>query len=411
MDFTPTETELEIINNIHKYNNSDYTIIRLSQTMINKNIIDANIFIRNLLLKYNIVDYSKLENGGSNGKIICSNLILSSSETKIKTKFYKANDRGDARFSIYGINTLVRDKKISSNDLLYFTVSKKNKTPKILIINLTQNIPKEDILSKIFNNDEINSALSRLIPKIKNIAKNGLYKNSKGVGKLKPKDAGDTLEYLLGIKTNNNNEADFEKLIEIKTKTKNNLATLFTLRPNFENTPIAEIESNDKNRVAAFTREYGYTSEKHPNHKSLYITIGTKESPQNQHGFYLDVNENTSCVEILKKTSNKVLAFWEFKELETTLYKKHPATLWVTAETDTTSDIVKFRYTKAELTRTPQFMTFITLIKRGIITYDWRGYTTTTGKYSGKNHGNAWRIKDKHIKDLFGDSEEIKLLD
>lgn len=60
MDFAPTETELKIINNIHKYNNSDYTIIQLSQTMINKNIIDANIFIRNLLLKYNIIDYSKL---------------------------------------------------------------------------------------------------------------------------------------------------------------------------------------------------------------------------------------------------------------------------------------------------------------------------------------------------------------
>ena len=38
-------------------------------------------------------------------------------------------------------------------------------------------------------------------------------------------------------------------------------------------------------------------------------------------------------------------------------------------------------------------MTFLSLIKSGIITYDWRGYTSKTGKYSGKNHGNAWRIK------------------
>lgn len=63
--------------------------------MISKNIIDTNIFIRNLLLKYNIIDYSRLENGGSNGKIVSSNLILSNSETEINTKFYKANDRGD----------------------------------------------------------------------------------------------------------------------------------------------------------------------------------------------------------------------------------------------------------------------------------------------------------------------------
>ena len=73
-------------------------------------------------------------------------------------------------------------------------------------------------------------------------------------------------------------------------------------------------------------------------------------------------------------------------------------------------NLAEFKYTEAELTRSPQFMTFISLIKTGSITYDWRGYTTPEGKYSGKNHGNAWRIKTKQRQLLFGSTEKIDLL-
>ena len=54
-------------------------------------------------------------------------------------------------------------------------------------------------------------------------------------------------------------------------------------------------------------------------------------------------------------------------------------------------------------------MTFLSLIKSGIITYDWRGYTSKTGKYSGKNHGNAWRIKPNEKAELFGEIEKVEL--
>ena len=42
-------------------------------------------------------------------------------------------------------------------------------------------------------------------------------------------------------------------------------------------------------------------------------------------------------------------------------------------------------------------------------TYDWRGYTSKTGKYSGKNHGNAWRIKPNAKAELFGEIEKVEL--
>lgn len=70
-------------------------------------------------------------------------------------------------------------------------------------------------------------------------------------------------------------------------------------------------------------------------------------------------------------------------------------------------DILQFKYNAIEFSRSPQFMTFLSLIKSGIVTYDWRGYITKTGAYSGKNHGNAWRIKSNSKSDLFGEISVI----
>lgn len=93
-------------------------------------------------------------------------------------------------------------------------------------------------------------------------------------------------------------------MIELKSKTSKTLDTLFTLRPRFEGTPVAEFESNDRSRVSAFARLYGYESDKHPGMNSLYITIGSEMSPQNNQGFYLEVNESDRTVEI-RRQENK----------------------------------------------------------------------------------------------------------
>ena len=88
---------------------------------------------------------------------------------------------------------------------------------------------------------------------------------------------------------------------------------------------------------------------------------------------------------------------------------KHPSTLWVKAKSRVVENMVQFKYTEIEFSRTPQFTTFLTLIKTGIITYDWRGYTSKKGRYSGKNHGNAWRIKPNAKSDLFDTFEIVDL--
>ena len=46
MIFVPYPDEAKIINMIHKIRNDEYTLLRLTFTMINKNNLDANEMLR-----------------------------------------------------------------------------------------------------------------------------------------------------------------------------------------------------------------------------------------------------------------------------------------------------------------------------------------------------------------------------
>ena len=418
MIFTPYEDEQTTINSIHKYNTYEYSLLRLTDTMIDKNNIDANMLFREQLRSAGIVDYDFLPNGGKNGVKTKAKFIHGNEVDSVILNLYRVTGkRGDPRFSIAGIKSLVRERKLNTADLLYFTVVQKNAAgqPEVIFINLTSHAPSEDVLTKVFGADQISLILSELLPKIKAIAHAGYHPNSKGPGKVCPKDIGDTLEYLLGISANNSQCADYQKQIELKTKFKDihTLDTLFTLRPHFEETAIERLEPKDRQRVSAFTRYYGYHSERHADSQSLYITIGSKEAPQNKHGFYLDVNEEQKRVNLYgidpHTKKNEIVAFWHFDELKNELYQKHPATLWIKAEIKMEEDLALFRYVEVELSRSPQFSTFLSLIKSGGITYDRRGYTSISGPYKGKNHGNAWRIRPQLRSQLFGEIISIPL--
>ena len=143
MIFTPYEDELRVINKIQKFQNTDYVLLRLTPTMIEKNNIDANQYLREMLLHANIVDYETLENGGSNGLEFPSTLILPDETKKVKLKFYRVNNsRGDRRFSIETIKRKYQNGIFYSGDLLYISLSIDiYESPSIFIVNLTHNIP------------------------------------------------------------------------------------------------------------------------------------------------------------------------------------------------------------------------------------------------------------------------------
>lgn len=414
MIFVPYPDEARVIHEIHQIRSDEYALLRLTYTMIDKNNLDANGIFRTLLLNAGIVDYETLAHGGNYG-ITSTALFLQKSKTEqIKLKFYRVkNDRGDRRFSIETIKRRSAAREVNEGDLIYISILKKEDgSPLIYLINLTHNTPDSQTILDALGSDLISQTLEQVKPKLQEILEGGFYDNSKGTGKIAPKDVGDTLEALLGIATNNRDDADYEGVIEVKAKGRSRtLDTLFTLRPHFEGTAIEVYESNDRQRVSAFTRYYGYDSDKHPGYSSLYITIGSSDAQQNNQGFFLDVDEENARVNLKhmdpKTKKVEIAAFWPFEELKKQLYQKHPATLWVKAEHRVVNGMVQFKYNEIEFSRAPQFTTFLSLIKAGKITYDWRGYTTKAGKYTGKNHGNAWRIRPNCKIELFGEIERI----
>lgn len=416
MMFVPYNDEQANINMIHEVRNSDYSLLRLTPTMIGKNNIDANGIFREMLLSEEIVDYENLDNGGENGVSVNALFIQADKTTNVKLKFYRvSNNRGDRRFSLQTIKRKTADEEMNIDDLIYFsTYRDENDEPVVYIINLTSNVPSKERLIAELGKDDITKKFEEIRPTLEKIVHSGWHDNSKGEGIKAPKDVGDTLESLLKVNTNNRTDADIDGLIEVKSKgASRTLDTLFTLRPLFEGTEIAMYEKNDRFRVSAFARLYGYYSEKHPECKSLYITIGSEAAPQNNQGFYLEVDDEKAVVNIMKRDEQsektRVTAYWTFDSLKKQLMEKHPSTLWVSAEERINGNTVQFKYNEIEFSRAPQFATFLSLINAGIVTYDWRGYTTTDGAYIGKNHGNAWRIKPSAKSDLFGQISVLKI--
>ena len=416
MIFTPYPDENRVIHTIQKYRNEEYALLRMTFTMIDKNNLDANGILRDLLYAWGLVDYDRLEHGGQNGVSYDALFVQKGKTERVRLKFYRvANARGDRRFSIETIKRRMRASEITVGDLLYLSVFRREDgTPQIFLVNLTRNTPAEEELLNTVGIDAITRLFHELRPRLRQIIRGGFFDNAKGPGKIAPKDVGDTLEALLGIGTNNRDCADCNGLIEVKAKGgRRTLDTLFTLRPRFDGTRVADYEPNDRNRVSAFARLYGYDSDSHPGYSSLYITIGSYTAPQNNQGFYLHVNDEGRCVNLIwkepKTGSREIAAYWTFDDLKNQLYQKHPSTLWVKAESRSVGNMVQFHYKEIEFSRAPQFSTFLSLIKAGIITYDWRGYTSKEGKYAGKNHGNAWRIKPYAKSDLFGELETIEL--
>ena len=415
MIFTPYSDESTVINMIRRFRNEDYVLLRMTYTMIDKNNLDANGIFRDLLYNWGIVDYEMLNHGGEFGVVSDALFIQNGKTERMKLKFYRVNNaRGDRRFSIETIKRRMQNGEINEGDLLYISVFRQpDAHPQIFIVNLTHNIPSEDEIINAVGVDEITELFETIKPRLREIINGGFYNNSKGWGPIAPKDVGDTLEDLLGIRTNNRMNADYNGLIEIKSKGgSRTLDTLFTLRPRFDGTRVAEYEPNDRSRVSAFARLYGYDSDAHPGYSSLYITIGSINAPQNNQGFYLHVNDEERVVNLIWANPysghREIAAFWLFDDLREELYRKHPSTLWVQAESREINGMVQFKYNEIEFSRVPQFTTFLSLIKSGIITYDWRGYISKEGPYSGKNHGNAWRIKPYAKSELFGTIESVE---
>ena len=189
MIFTPYSDESKVINMIRRFRNEDYSLVRMTYTMIDKNNLDANGILRDLLSDWGLVDYEQLENGGSFGITYDAYFIQNGKTDVIKLKFYKvANTRGDRRFSIEKLKRKMENGEINEGDLLYISIFRQaNGIPRIYIINLTHNIPAENDLLHAIGVDAITDLFYQIKPRLQEIVNGGFFDNAKGYGPVAPK--------------------------------------------------------------------------------------------------------------------------------------------------------------------------------------------------------------------------------
>lgn len=395
--FLPNEEEEDLIKIIHKYNRNEFALIRMTETMMKKSIIDASYEIREILKLYGIIDYKNIEKGQK--EIRDAVVLLEDGELIKKVSYYRPETKnGDPRFWIYRLKSYIREGK-----LLYLTVLD-NKLLAILLNGKSQDfeaIIKRKFMLSLDEKDE--NVFTELISKIKDI-KNSGWILSVSPHKRNSKDMGETFEKVLGIAPNNLITPDYKGKIEIKTKDSkvNTKDTLFNCVPNW-----------GKSKIKSFGEialKYGYPTrkpEKYPEFIDLYVTVSNK--PNNQ-GLVLEVNEEDEVLEQFYKNEIMIeeICKWDFQLLRTKLLEKHPKTAWIIGESTEINGEIHFRYTALQISKEPIFTEFLMLIENGRIVYDWRGRVRSDGT-KPKDKGHAFRIEPRYKKELFGEIKRIEI--
>ena len=392
MLFIPNQYEETMMQEIIDRSRSEYALIRLTETMLNKSIIDASGQFRSVIKINNIMDYSLMFSGGE--KLYMNGLLLTKHVEEIKISFYRPMTKnGDPRFWIYGLKNILRP-----NDMIYISTF----DGKLVVIPLVDKYFSTDTLDQVFKNEgiRIRKELFELLINLKNRG------DILSVSPLKsnPKDVGETFEQELGISPNTRILADYKNKIELKAKRDGSgtMDTLFSMVPDWNNSNIK--------KSSEMLLTYGYPSNK-PQYKGyidLYVTVNNKANNQ---GLYLEVDDNNNLLhQMHTDRDTKVVStcVWNFNDIKTRLYEKHPETVWVIAKEIRKNGLIYFIYDNVEFTQRPIFSSFILQISKGIVTYDWRGRVRTDGT-GYKDKGHCFRIFPKHRNTIFGNNRTIDL--
>lgn len=399
---TRSLTEIES-RNLIELNNFGFesVLLYLTETGLEKAILDAVEPLRALLKKQKIHDYSTQKQGTSS-KVLMESLLLGNEVEKLQTSLYRPETKnGDPRIWFYGINKLAKP-----NDVLSIFVSER----KIIILNLTQSNLASDIRSKrineviqfLSNNGQISSSVSiELLKKLKAIASNGLIKSiSYGSN---DNALGLTIEHYLGIDANSSRMPDY-KGIELKAGRsslfgQSNRTTLFACVPNWS---ISKFKSSKE-----ILEQFGYDR---GSQFKLYCQVDFGKP--NSQGLMLEVEDAKRLLhEVFKKssTTSVPVVIWELETLENRLIEKHKETFWIKAKSIEKNGNEFFELVSITHTKNPNVPQFERLIRNKLISLDHLIKRKPTGGAAEK--GPLFRIETFAIPQLFlGEPAMYKLV-
>jgi len=376
----------------------DVAFIALTQTMLNKAIIDAHDSVRALLKRNDIHDFSTQKQGVGKVKVpgmFITHLNPPKHRIIFDISLYRPNTKqGDPRLWIYG---LTNSGLVEKGNLLALVVVEK----RVYIVNCSNKAALtyalEEGLPRV--TPKINPIASELLQKILIIHKQGyiptITQGDTGVGM--------TLEAALGITANASKKPDY-KGIELKASRINkrgrsrNRSQLFSKVPNWKLSPIGT--------AADLIDKRGYIDD--DGRSALYHTMNGQQP--NSMGLYLDIDYANNYLRQmhLSKTNKETHdTTWLLQDLKDALLKKHKETFWVKARHNNNRNAEEFHYVEVEHTANPYIDKWETLIETGLITLDYTMHIKPTGGV--RDHGYLFKLHPEGKAALFPETIKYDL--
>lgn len=362
----------------------DYGLLSITQTGLDKSIMDAVGSLRAYFKDHQYHDYDS-QSQGTVHKVLspCYLVIANNDAQNQKVSLYRPDTKkGDPRIWIYGLKSCAHPGDeialiIDKGTLYVFNISK---------LDLSQN----QILNQIINDYEV--VAHELLGLLEALSRKGALKA------IKKGDTaiGMTIEHALGIPANSSPFPDY-KGIELKSSrlnTSSNRTNLFAQVPDWS---MSTLKSSKE-----IVDKYGYPRD---GDLKLYCTLSATKYNSQGLGFEVDFNDDV-LNEVHYQDGN--VARWLGQTLRSKLLEKHRETFWIKANSQTSNEDEYFTLQSITHTKNPLTSQFLLLIEQGIITMDHLiKRKDMTGKITEK--GPLFKIRPQHLSLLFPKPIEYSL--
>lgn len=374
----------------------NYGLLEITQTGLDKAILDATQPFREYLESEGIHDYA-LQGQGPDAKVVHPAFLV----------------QPDGNFLVSGVS-LYRPQTKKGDPRVWFSDLRKVATPGTVLcvfwhgagfvgidlktLDLKTTLNSENDFSRTFSDlfKARRSVHEELLDLMKAINRKGWIKGIKSGTTA----VGHLLESELGIPANSSKNPDY-KGIEIKSSAaqaaNGGRVNLFAKVPTW---PLSPLKSSSQ-----ILEKFGYS--RGPDFK-LYCTVSAVTT--NSQGLSFTFDEKTSLLsETSTSTEYPTVANWEESVLLRELVNKHAETFWVKAKSQKRTDGTYFRYESVTHTKNPIISQFMPLILTGDITMDHLIKRNSAGKTSEKGPLFKIQAHKKHL--LFPTPKNYSLVD
>lgn len=354
----------------------DYGLLSITQTGLDKSIMDAVGSLRAYFKDHQYHDYDT-QRQGTTYKVLnpCHLIVTENDAQNQKVSLYRPETKkGDPRIWIYGLKSYAQ-----AGDEIALIIDK----GELYIFNISRlDLSVNQVLAQIVIDYEV--VANELLELLQVLSKKGplqaIMKGDTAIGM--------TIEHALGIPANSSPFPDY-KGIELKSARLSKASQRTNLFAQVPEWSMSTLKSSKE-----IVDKYGYPRD---GDLKLYCTLATNKYNSQGLGFEIDFNND-----VLNEVHNKDghVASWLGQTLRSKLLEKHHETFWIKADSHMANEHEYFTLRSITHTKNPLANQFLLLMEQGIITMDHLiKRKNMTGKTTEK--GPLFKIRPQHLSLLF----------